>query len=281
MHDHKKPLTLLLLFAAVLMLRTPARAAGAAWEHDRFYLLHAQECTMDGGSYHINGEAGYITVCRSPLDDDACDCLLNERRIEVYCTWPDGHGTLWGQLRYNSTGRGLAFCEEDGESVGWVRMSELVPVYDERRFLTDHLAEFTQETVSLDTREYESVGVWAFPGCGGKSVPASWYMRSELEPVLNFPAVWRDSLGRRWGSCQFESARGYICIDFPELRDNRLSEIEIGYLSIPAADAEHLPAVSDRAEELPIWLWPAASTAICVLAAAVMEIKIAKEKKHG
>ena len=106
------------------------------------------------------------------------------------------------------------------------------------------------KSVTLDMRDYESVILWPYPGSGGQGSDAAWYIRREEDNVLEFPAYWVDSLGRRWGGYTFFDADGFICIDEPGLMENTLPEVEAAGRITPAADAATLPRPAATAEAL-------------------------------
>ena len=99
------------------------------------------------------------------------------------------------------------------------------------------------EPVTLDMRDYETVYLWRYPGCGGTAELATWYIRTEADNVLRFPAYWLDSQGRRWGGYSFFESDGFICLDEPGLEENLLPEVEQAGRIVPAADGRTLPRV--------------------------------------
>lgn len=254
------------LLAALLLIACLAPAALAAADRDSFLEEHAAECTADGRSYCLNGRSGYVSVYRTPLSQKPCDYLLNERCLSVLHIWQDSQGRHWGQIRYETIDRGAGRSVDEGGSFGWVQMRELQLRYDKTQFVLERLEDFVMESVTLDMREHESVVLWPYPGSGGQGSDASWYIRREEDKLLEFPAYWVDSLGRRWGGYTFFDADGFICIDEPGLQENLLPEVEAAGRITPAADAATLPrstaaAAAFRTGALPIVL-PAALLAL-------------------
>ena len=238
------------LLAALLLIACLAPAALAAADRDSFLEEHAAECSTDGRSYCLNGRSGYVSVYRSPLAQNPCDYLLNERCLKVLHIWQDGQGRQWGQLRYETIDRGAARSVDEGGSFGWVQMRELQLRYDKTQFVLERLDDFVMESVTLDMREHGSVILWPYPGSGGQGSDASWYIRREEDNVLEFPAYWVDSLGRRWGGYTFFDADGFICIDDPGLQENLLPEVAAAGRITPAADAATLPRSTAAAAAL-------------------------------
>lgn len=258
------------LTAALLLTLCLAPATMAAAETDSFLEEHAAECTADGRSYYLNGRSGYVSVYRSPLASAPCDYLLNERCLTVRYSWQDGQGRLWGQIRYETCDRGVGLSVEEGGSFGWVLMREMQLRSDKTQFVLGQLDNFIMESVTLDMRDYESVILWPYPGSGGQGSDAAWYIRREEDNILEFPAYWVDSLGRRWGGYTFFDADGFICIDEPGLTENLLPEVQAAGRITPAADADTLPrpaaaAVAFRSG----FVWVGAA-ALCAGTAAVL-----------
>ena len=106
------------VITALLLTVCLVPAAMAAADSDSFQEEHAAQCTEDGHSYYLNGRSGYVSVYRTPLSQKPCDYLLNERCLTVLCIWQDSQGRQWGQLRYESTDRGVGRSVELGDGAG-------------------------------------------------------------------------------------------------------------------------------------------------------------------
>ena len=268
------------LLAALLLTVCLVPAAMAAADTDNFLEKHAAQCTQDGRSYYLNGRSGYVSVYTSPLATAPCDYLLNERCLTVLCSWQDGQGRLWGQVRYETVDRGVSRSVDEGGRFGWVQMRELQLRSDKAQFVLERLEDFVMESVTLDMRDYDSVVLWPFPGSGGQGSDASWYIRREEDNILEFPAYWVDSLGRRWGGYTFFDADGFICIDEPGLTENLLPEVQAAGRITPAADAATLPrpaAASAALQSGAVWI--AAAVALAAAAATVFLILLRKRQK--
>ena len=129
------------LLTALLLTLCLVPVALAAADTDSFLEEHAAQCTQDGHSYYLNGRSGYVSVYRSPLSSAPCDYLLNERCLTVLCSWQDGQGRLWGQIRYETLDRGAGRSVEEGGSFGWVQMRELQLRRDKAQFVRERLDE--------------------------------------------------------------------------------------------------------------------------------------------
>lgn len=269
------------LIAALLLTVCLVPAAMAAADSDSFQEEHAAQCTADGHSYYLNGRSGYVSVYRNPLSSAPCDYLLNERCLTVRCSWQDGQGRLWGLIRYETVDRGVGRSVDEGGSFGWVQMRELQLRSDKTQFVLERLDDFVMESVTLDMRDYDSVVLWPFPGSGGQGSDASWYIRREEDNVLEFPAYWVDSLGRRWGGYTFFDADGFICIDEPGLTENLLPEVQAAGRITPAADAATLPRPAAAAAAFQSGaVWAAASVILAAAAAVLLILRRKKQKKE-
>lgn len=278
MHAFKRAAAVL---AALLLSLCLAPAALAAAGVDNFQEEHAAQCSADGRSYCLNGRSGYVSIYRNPLAAKPSDYLLNERTLTVRCIWQDSQGRQWGQLRYETLDRGVARSVDEGGSFGWVQMRELQLRSDKTQFVLERLDDFVMQAVTLDMRDYDRVILWPFPGSGGQGSDASWYIRREEDNVLEFPAYWVDSLGRRWGGYTFFDADGFICIDEPGLTENLLPEVEAAGRITPAADAATLPRPSAPAALSRGVLWIALPTVPALAALAVFLLLRRKKQKES
>lgn len=276
MHHLKRTAALL---AALLLMGCLAPMALAA-DTDSFQESHAAECCSDGRSYYLNGRSGYVSVYRSPLASAPCDYLLNERCLTVLSVWQDGQGRQWGQLRYESSDRGVGHDAAEGGNFGWVQLRELQLRRDKTQFVLERLDDFVMKGVTLDMRDYERVILWPYPGSGGQGSDAQWYIRREEDNVLEFPAYWVDSLGRRWGGYTFFDADGFICIDEPGLTENLLPEVEAAGRITPAADAATLPRTAASAAVLQSNTLLIGVTAAAVAAASVFLFLRRRKQKN-
>lgn len=268
-------------FAALLLSLCLAPAALAAAGTDSFQEEHADQCIAEGRSYCLNGRSGYVSIYRSPLSAAPCDYLLNERCLTVRCIWQDEQGRQWGQLRYETLDRGVGRSVDEGGSFGWVQMRELQLRSDKTQFVLERLEDFVMEAVTLDMRDYDSVILWPYPGSGGQGSDAFWYIRREEDNILEFPAYWVDSLGRRWGGYTFFDADGFICIDEPGLTENTLPEVAAAGRITPAADAATLPRPSAPVALRRGLLWSAVPLTLAAVGSVIFFLHRRKKQKHA
>ena len=162
----------LLVLAALLL--TPGKRAGAdvIWTpHDSFYDQHYEDCDYEGRRYYANGADGYVTVMESPEKKNVLDVLANGPVLYVSMTYDKGMSGKWGLVQYvlNDEGQPAEdYSWDEGATVGWIKMEELLSVYDGYSFAEEHRAEI-QETdegaapkvVMPDTG---TIYLWEYPG---------------------------------------------------------------------------------------------------------------------
>ena len=139
----------LLVLAALLL--TPGKRAGAdvIWTpDDSFYDQHYEDCDYEGRRYYANGADGYVTVMESPEKRNVLDILANGPVLYVSMTYDKGMSGKWGLVQYvlNDEGQPAEdYSWDEGATVGWIKMEELLSVYDGYSFAEEHRAEI-QET---------------------------------------------------------------------------------------------------------------------------------------
>lgn len=142
----------LLVLAALLL--TPGKRAGAdvIWTpDDSFYDQHYEDCDYEGRRYYANGADGYVTVMESPEKRNVLDVLANGPVLYVSMTYDKGMSGKWGLVQYvlNDEGQPAEdYSWDEGATVGWIKMEELLSVYDGYSFAEEHRAEI-QERVRL------------------------------------------------------------------------------------------------------------------------------------
>ena len=269
------------VIAALLLIGCLVPAAMAAADTDSFLEEHAAQCTEDGHSYYLNGRSGYVSIYRSPLASSPCDYLLNERCLTVHCIWQDGQGRPWGQIHYETRDRGVGRDAAEDGSIAWVQMREMQLRRDKTQFVLERLDDFVMKSVTLDMRDYDRVILWPYPGSGGQGSDAAWFIRREEDNLLEFPAYWVDSLGRRWGGYTFFDADGFICIDEPGLTENTLPEVPAVSRITPAADAATLPRTATAAALRTGALWGGAAIGGAVLVLLVFFLLRRKRRRNS
>ena len=162
----------LLVLAALLLTPGKRAAADVIWTpDDSFYDQHYEDCDYEGRRYYANGADGYVTVMESPEKRNVLDVLANGPVLYVSMTYDKGMSGKWGLVQYvlNDEGQPAEdYSWDEGATVGWIKMEELLSVYDGYSFAEEHRAEI-QETdegaapkvVMPDTG---TIYLWEYPG---------------------------------------------------------------------------------------------------------------------
>ena len=291
----KRKLTTMLLAAAVLLTLAFPAFADVMWEPygNVFYENHREEMNYVDRAYLANGKDGYITLLSAPDSFVEVTNLPNGTVFRVGMTWEDKDGVLWTVGNY-SVYNGESWEWFDG----WVPMSELALIYDEKEFCADHANEIGEYDGSGD--HLTEVCLYSYPG-GEYS-----FTMKESEGYQTFDEaftyLYTDENGLRWTYLGYYMGRlnSWICIDDPlneELGTDgprTVGQVRGGETLIPAADPEAGNSAQPDAEESqpveelipPAEIVPAAKTwvvwlipAVLVVLAAVATALILRKKK--
>jgi len=197
---------LLLLFMLFLILAPPLTAsADVLIEPDNsFYKQYSTQCVYLGRNYCTNGADGSIDLKKEPgAKGEICQIKNNEILYAEYSCLYDGE--YWGLTTFA------------GES-GWVKMDQLVVIYDYVSFEEEHLDEFYQYTGDFsEIKEAGAAIVWAWPG-SGKSL---WTISDLDAETVHISRAFKDEQGREWGFVPYlyGSKNFWVCISDPVNRD--------------------------------------------------------------
>jgi hypothetical protein len=235
---------------------------------DSFYEEHSSKCKVVYNKYcTTDGKKGYTTVFINPENKGEVKRIKNAAIILVSYTYQDKNNKLWG-------------CVSDEH--GWVLMSEVQDVYDQKDFYLEHKKEFQKYKGEFDQYEVKNIIIaYSYPGSG---------VVTEVIQNLNSSKyivyTYLDSNHELWGCIKstinetegFEVwTRNWICLDHPT------SKVlpQINYL--PTIIPESGEAVSDSAfgENKVILLTMAISLVILVgITAVLVQIFWKKENKN-
>jgi hypothetical protein len=155
----------------VLALTVPAFADVIWTPEDDFFKAHQSECKVERRNYYINSRDGWADLQISPVNEKTVARAKNGAEVTVGFTY-EKNGVKWGVVYYNAAENKKDWTKWDKESgVGWVKMSELLLIYDEQSFEEEHGKEFTAYDGSFDklcTSADQRVIVWSYPGSGGR-----------------------------------------------------------------------------------------------------------------
>jgi len=226
----KKRILATIILSLVLSLIFPALLASAdiLWEpDDSFYRRNQHRTTLVGRRFYANGEGGFISMKAQPG---------SERQVEGY---PNGE-IIFIQFALDHDGEtwGIGYAQ------GWVRMDQLVPMYDQISFADDNRQNLHAFSGSIDpVLDAETIVFWTWPGSGEVVITHS-PMRDnrELESMWLQPSsAYTDADGREWGLIPYfyASRNMWICISDPSNEN------------IPAFNAAPMPDLIQPAAEVP------------------------------
>lgn len=226
-----------MLTAAVcaLALTVPAFADVIWTPEDDFFKAHQSECTLEKRNYYINSRDGYADLQTSPVSEKTVARAKNGAQVSVGFTY-EKNGVKWGVVSYSVSENKKNWLKWDKESgVGWVRMSDLLLIYDEQSFETDHGKEFTKYDGSFDklcASADQRVIVWSYPGSG--VISADMKTLDQSYSALKPSAMWMDANGRVWGKIDYyKGIRGWACLSDPA--NENLPVTEHSYTFYPTA----------------------------------------------
>lgn len=241
----KKLLSALLALAAVCALSVTAMA-DVIWEpaDNDFYTAHRDECVYEGRSYYINAARGAAALYAAPDSDEVAAEPVNGAEVFIGYTCEYGGGT-WGLADYNIRNdkeHWLGWKTGKESGTGWVKMSDLLVIYDEQSFENEHSPEFQTYDGSFDsllTSDDQRVIVWSYPGSGTVSADFD-KLHTDYAAAMTVDTVWTDSDGRIWGKVgYYMGARGWVCLSEPA--SENLPVTEHKYDLYPAADTTVTP----------------------------------------
>ena len=149
-----------------------------------------------------NGEAGYVTAMEEP--GSKFEIVTLENGESCYITYTCLYeGEYWG-ISYVWT--------EERSGYGWLKMDELLVLYDQLAFEEEHETGFYDFDGELDEIiSTGSVVIWDWPGSGNVNFT---YEIFESDRLWVYTA-WKDGDGREWGRLNFYGRYAWICISDP------------------------------------------------------------------
>lgn len=162
-----------------------------------FYDLHKAECVRIEREYYSNGEKGYIALCKEP-EGRPIAYIPNAEVLWVFCTYND-----WAMVP-----------RHQGNEPGWVKMSELYLIYDERSFCEEHEDEFSKTYYELSAEADETKKVYIYSYPGAKS-PRLYELTND---TLGLGTAYTDPEGRIWGKVFYHYGirNSWVCYSQPE-----------------------------------------------------------------
>ena len=144
-------LTLLLCCALLI----PAAHADVIWEptENSFYDTHAAECVYQDKSYTVPQDT---PAYEAPGDADPFFTLPAGETTYVSFAYTDASGKTWGAVDSRQGDEWIS---------GWVDLTQLTPIYDNRDFLADHADEITSYAGAPAQLDADGDWMlWKYPG---------------------------------------------------------------------------------------------------------------------
>ena len=202
---------LLFVFMVFLILVSPLTVlADAIIEPDnQFYKQYSNKCVYLKRDFCGNGTDGYISVKNDPrTKNEICQIKNNEIiYIEYSCLYD---GEYWGLTTYVG--------EPGSGKGGWIKMEQLLVIYDYVSFEEEHFNEFYQYTGDFsEIKEAGAAIAWSWPGSGSTLRTIS---NLDTESV-HISHAFKDEQGREWGFIPYlyASRNLWICISDPVNHD--------------------------------------------------------------
>ena len=190
---------LLLLMLLLLLLPVTARADAIVLPDNDFFMQHQSEIVLLGRSFSAIGGEGGVPVRNAPNDRRESAKLQDGEVVFIqYSCLCDGE--YWG----------LAY-----EPSGWVKLSQMLVVYDYIAFEEEHLSEFYPYSGDYAAvRDARAAIVWAWPGT---DVPPLWTYKDLDIDYFGVSHAYMDNEGREWGFIMYlyGNRNIWICLSDP------------------------------------------------------------------
>jgi len=167
-----------------------------------FYTQHSNQIIYLGRSFYAVGEDGTVSIKKAPYSNDnvAFAASAETIYIDYSCLYK---GKFWGFTQRYS---------------GWVKLDELLVLYDYVAFAEKHFEEFYfYEGDYAEIKKYASAIAWPWPGAD-----APLWTFEDLD-TANFRAscAYNDEQGREWGfiTYLYGSRNIWVCLSDPLNRD--------------------------------------------------------------
>ena len=210
---------LLLLFIAIYILALPlAASADAIIEPDNsFYKRNSSQCVYLGRNFCVNTNGDYVSVRKEPDAGEISQIKNTEIIYVAYSCLYDGE--YWGVTTYEGVPGG-------GKS-GWVKMEQLLVLYDYISFEEEYFNEFYSYIGDFsEIKEAGAAIAWPWPGSGN----ALWTMNDLNAEAIHISHAYQDNQGREWGFVPYlyGNRNFWICITDPVNRDIETFNSETG-----------------------------------------------------
>ena len=229
----KRIWTMLALTAALTLALASVSLADVIWAPaDDFLEEHLDECDYENRSYYANSPAGMVCLYEEPLSRAAVEAapdgwvsgktlgqIRNGHALFVQFTL-DYAGQRWGVVEYTTGESGdLAVCLDGDEGgTGWVRLEELLLIYDARSFAEEHGGAFAPYDGSFDDLTVgQALRLYTYPGSGA----LCGQIEGDASYPVSFDSLWTDEAGLMWGHIAYHMGIRdcWVCLSDPEAED--------------------------------------------------------------
>ena len=194
-----KRIVILLVICFFFAAPLTAYADAIVETDNAFYNRHRSELVSLGREFCANGEDGYTSVKKQPGSGSDQGILQNGEDVYIQdtCLY---NGEYWG-FTYGFSG-------------GWIKMDQVLVLYDGISFAEDHSDEFYNYEGNYD--ELEAAGgaiIWPWPGAAEQMISFDNFTGGDYWAST----AWRDEDGREWGfvSGIYGRINGWICLSDP------------------------------------------------------------------
>lgn len=199
----KKMIGVLVALMCWMLCVLPVKA-DVIWEpyNDSFYTDHRESCERINRNYTADGPENKVLVYKSPENPVVVETWENGYTANIYYTWTDENGNIWGM--YNNW---------ETDETGWVPMEYMNVVYDKISF-EEEFEESIVEESGVIPGEYVGMSIyfWSYPGAENC---VDVVMPEHKENLPQYHKIFVDEEGRKWGCIgYYHGIRGmWICLD--------------------------------------------------------------------
>lgn len=274
-------LSAVLTAALITMLALPAAADNA------FFLKHAHsgDLTYLPRMYKLTGDGRSVDVYDEP-DGSVLETIPTGATLGSNYLSGD-----WVYVRYNITDTGEV--REEGMLLplhdGWVRRSDLSPLYDAVSFqeqFGEQFADWGAAGPTLDLRGIEGAYEWKYPGFMATPYTirdGDVYLNGRHE--LQIPITWHDDRGGTWGFVPgwHDSFGVWIDLNAPDVLDHQKMGVQYDpdrtapYNIEPQRQAEQA-RLNQSSAKSPVWITLAAMAVLLV--AGVLALCLIRRSKR-
>jgi len=204
--------------ACVIMLSAPLVVfADAIYEpQDDFYYRNRNYCEYLQLNFTANGADGFVSVKQEPGSDNEIIAIENGETIHIY-------------IIYNHRGESWGLCDRGWTLyTGWIKMEQLLLVYDYLAFEKEHKDEFYKYNGSYENViNAEKIVFWTYPGSGAVAGIYDEKIDESIR-INSYNLAYKDAEGREWIYAKYFPNginNSWICVSDPENEDINIPAI--------------------------------------------------------